>query len=77
MLQRAPVLVCRFVAHGTCVGCGAVDVRVRKRLLTCFHCTGKIVAIEDKKRKLRETLRGQFLDVGAEIRRKLAEFKRA
>lgn len=76
-MTQAPVIICRFVAHGVCTGCAAQDVRVHEKTLTCFSCTGKLVAIEDKKQKLQNTLRQQFLDVGAEIKKKVTEFNRA
>lgn len=77
MLDRGPSIVCRFVAHGVCVGCGAMDARVHDALSTCFSCTGKIVAGEDKKRKIDGTMREHFLNIGAEIRKKVTEFNRA
>ena len=74
MLNRAPVIVCRFLPNGRCQGCGALNVRVNEKTLTCFPCTGQIVTIEDRRRKMYGTMRERFLDLGAELKAKVAEF---
>lgn len=77
MLNRAPLLICRFEANGVCMGCAAQNVRVHEKLRTSFPCTGKLVAIEDKKGKLQRTLRENFLEIGAEIQKKVTAFNQA
>lgn len=77
MLERAPTIVCRFVANGRCQSCGGVNVRVNEKTLTCAPCTGHLMTMEDRRRALMGTLRQRFLDIGAEIRKKVTEFNRA
>lgn len=76
MLQRAPVIVCRFVPNGRCQGCGAINVRVNEKTMTCFPCTGNLVTVEDRRRKIYGTMRQRFLDLGAELKAKVAEFQK-
>lgn len=55
-----PSLILKFLPNRRCEGCGAIGY-VDSRALTCFHCTGKTVFIEDRCRKLREFGGGEFL----------------
>lgn len=80
MIQRAPNLLVTFVPNQRCQGCGAINVYVEAKRLTCFYCTGTVIAVEVRKRNLRETLQQKLLrayhGLGQEIRRKLDEFNR-
>jgi hypothetical protein len=77
---RAPNLLFTFIGNQRCQGCGAINVYVEERRLTCFYCTGIVVATEDRKRKLRESLQWKMSEfyrrTAHDIRIKLDEFNR-
>ena len=57
-----------------CEGCAAIGY-VEEKTGLCLYCFGLKVNVERRKRKLEETARARFLELGAKIREQMKEFQ--
>lgn len=68
-------LVIRLLANQRCGGCGGI-VDVEEKTLLCLYCFALKLAVERRRTKLQETLRGRFAAIGEKVRQQMEEFRR-